>query len=108
MMVPDFGYPSNNGNNENAFMSGPYMDNGGMQNFGGPGQAGPRGRGRASLPPGSMNNLYAGPVQNEMWEMGSKCPMPSQPHLHPPPQYPYRQPGPYVIKLFTSVIYKGL
>ena len=94
-MVQDFGpgYPSNN--NENAFHTGPYMDNG-MQNFGGPIPPGPRSRGgRAPIPPANMNGMYQGPIQNEMWEVGGKC-MPNQiaPHIQPPPQYPYRQPGP--------------
>ena len=107
MMVQDYGpgpgYPPNSGNNDNAFMPGPYMDNIGMQGFGGPGgpaaTSGPRSRGRGNLPPANMNNMYPGPMQSEMWDMGNKCvpsQMPTQPqqHLHPPPQYSYRQPGP--------------
>ena len=115
MMVQDFGsgYPPNSGNNnENAFMPGPYMDNSGMQGFAGPGgpavTSAPRNRGRSNLPPANMNNMYPGPMQSEMWDMGNKCmpgQMPTQQHLHPPPQYPYRQPvpGPRPNNMMSSI-----
>jgi hypothetical protein len=76
------------------------MDNNNMlPNFGSPMQVDPRHRVRNPLQSTAMNNMYAGQMgagQGEMWEMGGKClpnQMAPQPHIQPPPQYPYRQGG---------------
>ena len=100
--------------NGDGFNSGPFMENNNPAGFGGPVPPGPgpRGRGRTALPPSgpSMNNIYQSPVtpmQNEMWgDMNGKCmpgQLPPQPHIHPPPQYPYRQPGPRPNNMINSM-----
>ena len=102
MMQPEYGPGFPSGGNGDMYNNSQFIDNPHVGGLGGPPQPGPRGRGRTPLPqsgPG-LNNLYPGPgvpIQSEMWDMGGKCmpgQMPPQQHIQPPPQYPYRQPGP--------------
>jgi hypothetical protein len=102
MMQPEYGPGFPSGGNSDMFSNPQFIDNSHVGGLGGPPQPGPRGRGRTPLPPSGpgLNNLYQSPgvpIQNELWDMGGKCmpgQMPPQQHIHPPPQYPYRQPGP--------------